>query len=272
MGRKARKARWSRNARQERSSAPASKAAVDPIDGDVETMKDTEDTSTPGDDGYVPDPSPTEEGGDETLFEDDTAAAGSTDTVSASRSAVTELEELREKLRLKQEQFLRLAADCENIKRRSRLTAERSQQEFKDKLFNRILPVVDAIDRARQAVRDGDDLEHLRDGLIQIGKLLDAALSDVGVKPMEVVGQPFDPQFHEAMMHAPSPGASPGTVTVELQKGFLIDDRVLRYARVGVAPDDPGVSERATCDDDEVDEENHDDRFDQDDDHDGDAR
>ena len=150
-----------------------------------------------------------------------------------------EIELLNQKLRVKTDQLVRLAADFDNFKKRAKRDCDIEQAAFAERLFTKLLPTLDAMDRAKQSVEDGDDLGHLRDGLSQIHSLFWAALKEVDVHPMDCVGKPFDPRWHEALMHHPMPGAEPNSVTVELQKGWVLGERVLRAARVGIAPDAP---------------------------------
>lgn len=238
MGRRSRRARGPGQAPNPDSNGGGHTVAAPDDHGKLGDMDDRKNVADPEDDGDGSSEAPLPTA-DDVLDDDEDMDMASVDTVAASESALSELADLRGKLKVKQDQFLRLAADCENIKRRSRLASEQAQNAFKDKLFGRFLPIIDAVERARQAVADGEDLEHLRDGLVQIGALFESALQDLGVKVMPVVGEAFDPRLHEAMMHSPAPGARPGTVTLELQKGYYIDDRVLRHARVAVAPDGP---------------------------------
>ena len=150
-----------------------------------------------------------------------------------------EIDLLNQKLKVKTDQLVRLAADFDNYKKRSKRDSEIEKASFAERLFTKLLPTLDSMDRAKQSVEDGDDLGHLRDGLSQIHSLFWAALKEVDVHPMDCVGKPFDPRFHEALMHHPMPGAEPNSVTVELQKGWVLGERVLRAARVGIAPDAP---------------------------------
>jgi len=165
----------------------------------------------------------------------------------------TEVARVTEELKKKSEQLLRLAADFDNFKKRQRRETDREKNSVKDGVFLKLLPILDSMDRAAESVRDGDDLEHLRQGLEQIHKQFLTALSDLGVAPMEAVGKVFDPHYHEAMMHMPAEGAEPGDVTAELQRGWMINERVLRPARVGVAPEKPHPAEEESVDDDHCD-------------------
>jgi molecular chaperone GrpE len=163
----------------------------------------------------------------------------------ASKVSSRELPSLKEKLNEKSAQLLRLAADFDNFKKRQRKDTQLQVQNFAEKLMKGLLPVLDSMDRAKETVDEGEDIEHLREGFIQIFNLFHKALKDSGVTSMEVLGHPFDPRFHEALMHHPAEGVEPGSVTVELQKGWMMGDRVIRAARVGVAPDAPSIPEPA---------------------------
>ena len=145
---------------------------------------------------------------------------------------------LKEKLNEKSSQLMRLAADFDNFKKRQRKNTELQVQNFAEKLMKGLLPVLDSMDRAKESLQD-EDIEHLREGFVQIHDLFHHALSEAGVSSMDVLGEQFDPRYHEALMHHPAEGAEPGTITVELQKGWAMGERILRAARVGVAPDAP---------------------------------
>jgi len=156
-----------------------------------------------------------------------------------SKVSSKELSSLKEKLDTKTAQLLRLAADFDNFKKRQRRDTQLQVQNFAEKLMKGLLPVLDSMDRAKETVDDGEDNEHLREGFVQLFNQFHKAHGDAGVNCMDVLGQPFDPRYHEALMHHPSEGVEPGCITVELQKGWIMGERVLRAARVGVAPDAP---------------------------------
>ena len=171
--------------------------------------------------------------------------AKGTSTVSSS-----EITSLQEKLNEKTSQLVRLAADFDNFKKRQRRDSQMQVQNFAEKLMKSLLPVLDSMDRAKENINDGEDIEHLREGFLHIYNLFHRALAESGVTAIDAVGEQFDPRYHEALMHHPEEGAAPGSVTVELQKGWIMGERVLRAARVGVAPDDPHPSEESASEDD----------------------
>lgn len=129
----------------------------------------------------------------------------------------------------------RAAADFSNYRKR----AEKETSEFSkfanSTLIARLLPVLDDLDRAFQTVPE--DLRDLTwvDGVMLISRKLRAILEAEGLKAIEALGKPFDPNFHEAVIHEETDKADEGIVTGELQKGYMLGDRVLRPTMVKVA-------------------------------------
>jgi molecular chaperone GrpE len=143
-----------------------------------------------------------------------------------------ERDELRDRL-------LRTAAEFDNYRKRT----ERERREASDyaatELLREILPVVDDLERALAApVEPGPGAERVaayRDGLDLIRRQFLEILRRRGVEPMEVVGQPFDPQWHEALAQEPANGRADGEVTAEIRRGYRQGSRLLRAALVKVA-------------------------------------
>ena len=99
-------------------------------------------------------------------------------------------------------------------------------------LRGQILPVVDNFERGLAAAQEGDAFA---EGMQMVYKQLMAALSEMGVQPIEAVGQAFDPNLHNAVMHVEDPEAGENTIVEELQKGYLYKDFVVRHSMVKVA-------------------------------------
>lgn len=136
------------------------------------------------------------------------------------------------------ERLLRLRADFENFKKR----VAREEQEFARQAAGRLvvalLPVVDNLERAIAAGRSESSDESLRAGIEMIhGQLLEA-LRREGVRPVDALGCPFDPNEHEAVATDDSTGLPPQTIVEEVQKGYRLHERLLRPAlvRVSVPP------------------------------------
>lgn len=143
-----------------------------------------------------------------------------------------ERDELRDRL-------LRTAAEFDNYRKRT----ERERREASDyaatELLRELLPVVDDLERALAApVEPGPGAERVaayRDGLDLIRRQFLDTLKRRGVEPLEAVGQPFDPQWHEALAQEPANGRPDGEVTAEIRRGYRLGQRLLRAALVKVA-------------------------------------
>jgi len=139
--------------------------------------------------------------------------------------------ETLERLKEEHERRLRAAADLENYKKRSQREREDVQKFGVEKLAKDLLPVVDNLDRALSAAPADDPLAA---GVKLVRSSLEQALGRHGIKGFSAMGTQFDPALHEALLQVPSEEA-PGTVVLEHARGFLIHDRLLRPALVGVA-------------------------------------
>jgi molecular chaperone GrpE len=139
-----------------------------------------------------------------------------------------ELNELKDK-------YLRALADTENVRKRMRQQNEESVRLQRESLLRDLLPVVDNLERALEAARGGSNRQSITDGVEMVLRSLHDLLRTHGVTAMNAVGQPFDPQVHEAVDHVPSEEHPPNTVVNEFHRGYLIGDRMLRPARVSVS-------------------------------------
>ena len=144
------------------------------------------------------------------------------------------LEELSSKLREEQSRYLRLAADFDNFKKRARQERQEIRKYAAATVAEKLLPVLDDIERAMQRVPEGTDESWLHGLRLTLQKLQDV-LASVGVEPIEAVGQPFDPRLHEAIATEESSEHAEGTVVEELRRGYRIRDRVLRPSLVKLA-------------------------------------
>lgn len=151
-------------------------------------------------------------------------AAGGPDPLEAARR---EAENYRE-------QMLRLAAELENFRKRAARDVENARKYGFERLAQALLPVRDSLEAALAHGADAD-AETLLEGKQATLRLLDSALEQVGVSELDPEGEPFDPERHEAMTLQPSATAEPNTVLTVIQKGYAINDRLLRPARVVVA-------------------------------------
>ena len=139
-----------------------------------------------------------------------------------------EIAELKDK-------YLRTLADTENARKRVRQQSEESVRIQREAILRDLLPIIDNLERALAASREGTDAKTIVDGVEMTVRALIDFLRAQGVTPVQSVGQAFDPNRHEAVDHVASQTHPPNTVVDEFHRGYLIGDRVLRPARVSVA-------------------------------------
>jgi molecular chaperone GrpE len=132
----------------------------------------------------------------------------------------------------------RAAADFSNYKRRTEEDRRAADLFANAVLLNRLLAVIDDFDRALDTVPE-DVHEGWLDGIRLVERKLRGLLEAEGVTPIEAIGQPFDPNLHEAVVHEETTEAPDNTVIGEVQKGYLLHERVLRPSLVRVA-NNPG--------------------------------
>jgi molecular chaperone GrpE len=135
--------------------------------------------------------------------------------------------------------LLRLAADMENLKKRQERERAELLQFANENLIKELLPVVDNLERALEHGRQLQAPAALLEGIDLVYQGFLKVLERFGVTPLDSVGQPFDPAFHNAVMQEEAPGAPAGSVIKELQKGYLLNQRLLRPAMVVVARNTP---------------------------------
>ena len=175
---------------------------------------------------------------------EDAEAAPEEAEADAADGEVASEEDLALELKQAQERLLRLQADFENFRRRAVKERTEAHQYGHQNLVKDLLLTVDNLDRAidhAQKSEDGD-LDGLLQGVDLVRRDMLTALARNGVAPIEAVGKAFDPAHHEAVAQAPDASVAPNTVTEELQKGYLLRDRLLRPSRVIVSrvPDEEG--------------------------------
>ena len=145
------------------------------------------------------------------------------------------LAEKTEKSNELNDKYLRLAAEFDNYKRLAQRD-QRDQIRFgNEQLLKELLPVVDNLERAIKASREGGSSDILIQGVDLTLKQLAGALTRFHVKPVETVGQPFDPATHQAVTSIASAKVPERHVVDEFQRGYLLHDRILRAAMVSVS-------------------------------------
>ena len=134
-----------------------------------------------------------------------------------------------------QEQVKRVAAESENFRRRLEADRERRVDMARDDFLRSVLPVLDHLDRALVAVREGGGLEALVQGVELVQRDALKILEGHGVQPIEVLGSQFDPSLHEAVLVEQREDVPDETVVEELQRGYRVRERLLRPSWVKVA-------------------------------------
>jgi len=175
-----------------------------------------------------------EETGQEEVSEE--AGSGAEGTEEDLASA---LGKAREEVREAQDKLLRVAAEFENQKKRLQREKEMSLKYAEENLIKEILPAIDNLERAMDQDHSGEDFgSHLLDGVELTLKGLFSTLEKFGLIPLNSVGEPFDPNFHEAMTLEPSKDVPEQRIIQEYEKGYMLKDRLLRAAKVVVSKGD----------------------------------
>lgn len=155
----------------------------------------------------------------------------------------SELESLRSLLQAKEEEvakekkeYMFLMAEFDNFRKRT--LRERSEliKNASEKALQGLLPIVDDFERGLDAIKDSSDAEAVKEGMTLIYNKLVKYLGDNGVKAMESTGGDFDPDLHEAVAMVPADAdTAAGKIKDTVQKGYTLNDKVLRHAKVVVA-------------------------------------
>ncbi|AWB46986.1 nucleotide exchange factor GrpE [Paenibacillus sp. CAA11] len=167
--------------------------------------------------------------------------AGLNDTVNEQEENLSaqensEITRLRAEAEEHQQRLLRVQADFDNFRRRTLKEKEELGKYASAKLITELLPVFDNFERALAAnVQEQSEQASFVKGVEMIFRQLDGVLQAEGLKAMESVGQPFNPEFHQAIMQVESDEYEEGIVVEEVQKGYLLKDKVLRPAMVKVS-------------------------------------
>ncbi len=143
------------------------------------------------------------------------------------------------------DKLLRMAADFDNYRKRSRREVTEAEKKGRDGLLNDLLPVFDNLERAtthaQTGAEDAGTVKGLVDGINLVMRQFRDALARLGIERVESIGQPFDPSVHEAIQHLETADFPPGCIAAEVQPGYRHGERLVRPAMVVVAkaPSEP---------------------------------
>ncbi len=162
-------------------------------------------------------------------------AEGAAEAEAEAPAGDSRYDELSKQAEEHQQRYLRAQADFDNFRRRTQKEKEELAQYASSKLLTQLLPVVDNFERALAAAAGSGDSDSLAKGVDMIFRQLQGVLEQEGLKAMEAVGSPFNPEFHQAIMQVESDEHEEGIVVEEIQKGYILKDKVLRPAMVKVS-------------------------------------
>lgn len=176
-----------------------------------------------------------------TAVSDEADQGAEPETVDAAAGPEDELADAQQAAEENLNKYLRLAAEMENLRKRTVRDVENARKYGIERFAAEILAVIDSIELGLQAAPTAS-IDSLLEGQAATHKLLLGAIEKYGIEVIDPEGEPFDPQIHEAMTMQPSDTAEPGSVLAVIQKGYQLNKRLLRPARVVVArePDDSG--------------------------------
>jgi molecular chaperone GrpE len=164
------------------------------------------------------------------------ADAAPADAADRSAQLEAELAALRQEHDTMRSQYMRIAADFDNFRKRQQRDAEDLKLQLTCNTLGEILPVVDNFERARQQLNpESEEAQALHRSYQGLYKQLVDVLKQLGVSPMRVEGEEFDPNLHEAVLREPSDEHPEDVVIEELQRGYHLEGRVLRHAMVKVS-------------------------------------
>ncbi len=174
------------------------------------------------------------------VTEDATTDASADAEAADERPSMEEIvAELDQELTATKDKWLRAVAELDNYKKRVKRDIDDAVFRARKSLLGDFLPTVDNLERALTLTKSNEELAK---GIKMVSSEFIKALAKHGIQPVPSVGHAFDPAIHEALQQMPSDKYAPGIVTIEYEKGFRFNERLLRAARVIVAsPDSTGT-------------------------------
>ncbi len=143
-----------------------------------------------------------------------------------------EIQKLKDDANAINDKYLRLLAEFDNYKRRTQKEKEGTYDLAVGNTVNDIIPILDTLEISMK--NETGNVEDYRKGIELVIKKFNDTLSKLGVTPIEAVGNPFDPEFHNAVMNSEEGEGESGTVLDEFQKGYMLKDKVIRHSMVKV--------------------------------------
>lgn len=176
-----------------------------------------------------------EENNKQDSTEEATEEQKSEENDSADDNKNDELEKLQEKYDALNQQYIRLAADFDNYRKRQAQERENLIKFGTENALKSLLEVLDNFERGQKALENVEDCEKVKESFNLVHKQVYDALTKLGLEEIKAIGEEFDPNFHEAVMQTPTSEHPEHTIINELQKGYKLGDKVLRPTLVNVA-------------------------------------
>jgi molecular chaperone GrpE len=151
----------------------------------------------------------------------------------AAEAEATPEELLKQELGIANDRYLRLYAEFDNFRRRTAKEREEARKSEGKDVIVALLPVLDDFDRAIRSMENSTDVTAVKEGVALIQNKLKNVLAQKGLKEMQSIGDVFDPEIHEAITNIPAPSDDlKGKVVDEMEKGYYLNDKVARFAKV----------------------------------------
>jgi len=130
--------------------------------------------------------------------------------------------------------YLRVLAEIQNLKKRYAKEKQELTNFANESLVKELLAVIDSLDKSIEFCDSSDNIQAIKEGIEITRQILINALGKVGLKEVDSIDKPFDPNFHEALFELHNPDKDAGIVVKELQKGYTLNNRLIRAAKVAV--------------------------------------
>lgn len=188
-----------------------------------EPESDKQDEELQANEGGESDQSSSDQSGDQASEQEGQSGAQHADAEQSSEA---------DELAKVKDQLLRTVAEMENVRRRSQRDVENAHKFAVEKLLGDLLPVLDSLEKAEEVALATDNAAGMAEGISLSLKLFVGILEKAGVAIVDPIGEPFDPQLHEAMAMVPNPDAEPNSVMDVMQRGYTLNGRLVRAAKV----------------------------------------
>lgn len=172
---------------------------------------------------------------DEEIKEEARQTSENNDNEETSKDTNNELTDLQQKYDTLNQQYLRLAADFDNYRKRQAQEREDLLKFGTENALKKMIEVLDNFERGKKALENVEDCTKVKESFDLVHKQVFDALTKLGLEVIETEGKEFDPNFHDAVMQTPTSEHSENIIINELQKGYKMGDKVLRPALVNVA-------------------------------------